>query len=575
MAALDFFRIGHAYRNIGRLRHIVNVFLKHGFGQFLERLNLRRFVPFRRRIRLFRMGRGEAPYCPLPEERTTLAERIRLAFEELGPTFIKFGQILSVRPDLIPRPFIEEFSKLQDEVPPFPVQEARAILEAEWKRPIDQVLASFDDVPVAAASIAQVHRARLLSGEDVVLKIRRPHIETLVGQDVEILRRIAELIDRRIPEMRIFNLTMIVDEFARCIRKEMDFVLEGENAARFRLHFDKSPDAYVPAVFRELSTLRVLVLERIAGIRINDVRRLEKAGFDLADVARQGVEIAYKMVLEDGFFHADPHPGNLFVLPDGRIGIVDFGIVGRVSEDQQRLFADTFVAFVRKDFGRLVEAYIEMGIVSAETDLHMFRREFKRDLEEMIEPIFGRRFRQIPLAEYAQRVVDLAVKYKLQLPRDLYLLNKTMVTIEGLALELAPDLDLYGLARPYAERLVRKYYSASGMARDAGEEILKIAALVRNAPKRADDMVEKVLKDDLHLNLSHKGLDRFTQEFDRSSNRISFAMIIASIVVGSSIIVLSAKDVTHGYPLLALIGYGAAVALGLWLVIAIMRSGRL
>ncbi|MBI3392449.1 MAG: AarF/ABC1/UbiB kinase family protein [Nitrospirae bacterium] len=575
MAALDFFRIGHAYRNIGRLRHIVNVFLKHGFGQFLERLNLRRFVPFRRRIRLLRMGRGEAPYCPLPEERTTLAERIRLAFEELGPTFIKFGQILSVRPDLIPRPFIEEFSKLQDEVPPFPVQEVRAILEADWKRPIDQVLASFDEVPVAAASIAQVHRAKLLSGEDVVLKIRRPHIETLVAQDVEILRRIAELIDRRIPEMRIFNLTMIVDEFARCIRKEMDFVLEGENAARFKLHFDKSPDAYVPAVFRDLSTPRVLVLERIAGIRINDVRRLEKAGFDLADVARQGVEVAYKMVLEDGFFHADPHPGNLFVLPDGRIGIVDFGIVGRVSEDQRRLFADTFVAFVRKDFGRLVEAYVEMGIVSPDTDLHMFRREFKRDLEELIEPIFGRRFRQIPLAEYAQRGVDLAVKYKLQLPRDLYLLNKTMVTIEGLALELAPDLDLYGLARPFAERLVKKYYSASGMARDAGEEILKIASLVRNAPKRADDMVEKVLKDDLHLNLSHKGLDRFTQEFDRSSNRLSFALIIASIVVGSSIIVLSAKDVTHGYPLLALVGYGAAVTLGLWLVIAIMRSGRL
>jgi len=569
MSAFSFFRIGRTYKNIGRLRHIVNVLVKHGFGQFLDRMGVRRLYPLRRRLR------SVPPAGPLAPGVRTLPERLRLVFEELGPTFIKFGQILSTRPDLIPREFVEEFSKLQDEVPPFPVEEVKAIIESELKQPLDQLLLEFEEHPLAAASIAQVHGARLKNGDEVVFKVRRPRVEEIIEQDMDILAKAAELMDTYIPEMRIFNPQAIVDEFAASIRREMDFLLEADNAQRFRRHFADSDAVYIPRVYHELTTSRVLVMERLRGIKVTDMDRIQASGHDLMDLARKGADAYFKMILEDGFFHADPHPGNLFVMPDGRIGMVDFGIVGRITQEQMQVFADTFLAFINRDFDTLALQYLRMGFVPDDVDPERFRREFRTDLADLVEPLMGRKLTQIKVSEYSDRAIRLAVKYRLRFPRDLYLMNKTLITIEGLAYSLAPEIDFYALAKPYAEKLLRRQYSARVLAQRARKEAMDLADMALLLPRQVRGVLRKLERDNLHVHLHHAGLERFIREFDRASNRLAFALIISAIIIGASLLFLSARDVTTGYPLLAIVGFGVAMVLGLWLVFGIMRSGRL
>src|SRR3990172_2493192 len=338
MRPASLLRIRRAYKNLGRFREILNILLKHGLGQIIEGSQLQELAP----IRWW--------YTPLHqrlerEEKVSLPERLKIAFEELGPTFIKLGQILSTRADLIPREYIQALDSLLDKVPPFPGEEARHIIEAELKTPMNQLVAQFDETPLAAASIAQVHRAVLWSGEEVVFKVRRPGITDVIKRDVDILYRLATLIERYVPDLAFLNATGQVEEFDQAINEEMDFIREAENAARFRANFEGSSDVYVPNVFQHLTTERVLVMEFIDGIRIDDLERLRAAGFDLEAIARKGSEVLFKMILMDGFFHADPHPGNLFVLSDGRLSFIDFGIVGRVREDLLEALGDTFVFF--------------------------------------------------------------------------------------------------------------------------------------------------------------------------------------------------------------------------------------
>ncbi|MBI4691460.1 MAG: AarF/ABC1/UbiB kinase family protein [Nitrospirae bacterium] len=557
-----------ALKNINRVRQIINVFLKYGFGHVIDQLRLHRFIPLRKRLKAF----GRWPEVKGP----TIPERLRMAFAELGPSFIKLAQLLSARPDLITVPFADEFKKLQDEVPPFSVEAAKRIVEEDIRFPIGKVFADFKDRPIAAASIAQVHHGTLLDGSDVIVKVQRPNIREQIETDISILTTIVQLMDRYIPESRFFNPTGIVEEFSRTVRKELDFFEEAKNCSRFRKNFEGNPGIHIPKVYGEYTTGRVLIMERIDGVRIDDITAMDNMGLDRKELAGTGVDAYFKMILEDGFFHADPHPGNIFAMPDGRIGFMDFGIVGRVTDEMKETMANTFLALINKDFDRLIDQYIELGLIPEEVDLIAFRKDFKADLIDFLEPLYGMTLKEINFAEYMDTVTHLAIKHNMKIPSDLLLVNKAMLILENIGRELDPNFNFIAAAEPYASKLVREKYSPSKIYEKAKRNIEEVGDFVVLFPRQMKQIIRKVLKDDIHFKLTHLGLERFIKDMDKSSNRIAFAMIVSAMIISSAIMHATGVPPTiFGFSILGLSAFAFAFFLGIWLIISIIRSGRL
>lgn len=565
---MDIFRLTRTYKSARRLQQVINVFLKHGFGRIIDQIHLSRYIPFRKRLKTF----GQWPSLKGP----TVPERLRMAFEELGPSFIKLAQILSSRPDLITALYANEFKKLQDEVPPFPAEEAIRTVEEELRMPLSGIFRKFEVRPVAAASIAQVHYAQLLDGTDVIVKVQRPGIEEQIETDINILSSAARLLDRYVPESRFFNPKGIVEEFSKTIRKELDFVNESRNCMRFGKNFESSPDVCIPRVFPEYVSRRVLVMERIDGLRIDDIPRITAMGHDRQRLARIGVEAYFKMILEDGFLHADPHPGNMFVMPDGKLALVDFGIVAHVSPDLMETMGNTFLAFVRRDFDRLIDMYIELGYVPEDIDIEAFRKEFKAELIDILEPLYGLTLQEIDFARYLDTFTHLALRHRLTIPSDLLLINKSLLILESIGRELDPHFDFFSAFEPYAAKLTRKRYSPSKIFERVSRNALEFSDFVILFPKQMKQIIRKILKDDFHIKMTHIGLEKFITDMDRSSNRIAFGMIISAILISSAIMHgTGVGPKIFGMSVLGFLSFGLAFLLGIWLVISIIRSGRL
>jgi ubiquinone biosynthesis protein len=565
---VDLFRVTRTYRSARRLQQIINVFLKHGFGRIIDQIHLGRYIPFRTRLKAF----GQWPTLKSP----SVPERLRMAFGELGPSFIKLAQILSSRPDLVTTPFANEFKKLQDEVPPFPVTEATRIVEEELKRPVSEIFLDFGEVPVAAASIAQVHLAKLIDGTEVVVKVQRPDIREQIETDITILSTVARLLERYIPESRFFNPTGTVDEFSKTLHKELDFVGEARNCSRFRRSFEDNPDIYIPRIFGDYVTEKVLVMERIEGVRIDDIPGIVALGLDRRQLVKISVEAYFKMIMEDGFFHADPHPGNILVTPEGTLAFVDFGIVGSVTPEMMETMANTFLALIHKDFDRLIDQYVELGYVPEDIDLDRFRREFKTDLLYYLEPLYGMTLQEINFAQYLELITHIGLKHRMKMPSDLLLVNKAMLILENIGRELDPSFDFVAVAGPYAERIVKSRYSPSRIADKVGKNLMELGDFVSLFPKQIKMIIRKIVRDDLHLKVTHIGLDRFITDMDRSSNRVTFGLIVAAMLLSSAIMHSSGVGLKiFGMSVLGLISFGLAFLLGIWLIISIIRSGML
>lgn len=565
---MDLFRLTRTYRSAKRLQQIINVLLRHGFGRIIDQIHLGRYIPFRKRLRAF----GQWPALKGP----TVPERLRIAFGELGPSFIKLAQILSSRPDLITAQFANEFKKLQDEVPPFPVAEAKQIVEDELKKPLGKVFAEFIDTPVAAASIAQVHNARLVDGSNVIVKVQRPGIREQIEIDINILVTVARLLDRHVPESRFFNPVGIVEEFSKTVRRELDFIGEAKNCARFRKNFEYSPDVYFPQVYAEYVTEKVIVMEKVEGVRIDNVAGIVSMGIDRKSLVKKNVDAYFKMILEDGFFHADPHPGNILVMPDGRLAFVDFGIVGRVSPEMMETMANTFLALTKRDFDRLIDQYIELGYVPDDVDLDRFRREFKTDLLYYLEPLYGMTLQEINFAQYLDIITHIALKHRMQIPSDLLLINKAMLILENIGRELDPGFDFIATAEPHAARLAKERYSPSRISEKIVKNIAELGDFFILFPKQIKRIIQKIMKDDIHLKMTHIGLDRLINDMDRSSNRITFGVIISAILVSSAIMhSTGVGPKILGFSVLGIISFFFAFIMGIWLIISIIRSGRL
>ncbi|GER94375.1 hypothetical protein A45J_2136 [hot springs metagenome] len=561
-------RLTRTYRSARRLQQIINVFLRYGFGQIIDQVHLGRYIPFKKRLKSF----GIWPTLKGP----SVPERLRMAFAELGPTFIKLAQILSSRPDLITTQFADEFKKLQDEVPPFSAVEAKRIIQEDIKLPVDRIFRYFDDVPIAAASIAQVHRAELIDGSQVVAKIQRPNIRDQIESDINILTTIARLLDKYVPESRFFNPIGIVEEFSKTVRKEMDFVEEARNCCRFRKNFEHNLDVYIPKIYAEFVTERVIVMEMVEGVRIDNITAIEEMGLDRKGIAKIGVDAYFKQILEDGFFHADPHPGNILVMPTGMIAFLDFGVVGRVSDELKETMADTFLALIHRDFDRLIDQYIELGIVPEHVDIDAFRKDFKADLRDLLEPLYGLTLQEINFAQYLDTITHLAIKHNLKIPSDLLLINKAMLILENIGLQLDPDFNFIAAAEPYATRIIRKRISPTRLYDRARKNILEIGDFAFLFPRQIKQLIKKVLKDDIQVKMFHVNLPEFIKDMDRSSNRIAFAMIVSAMIVSSAIMhATGVRPTIFGISILGLSAFVLAFLLGIWLIISIIRSGRL
>ncbi len=568
MSFLGFWR--RHYRDIPRVRHILLVASRHGFGQLIEQAGLQRALTFGRRLVSFRKP-------PPPYQRLSAPERLRSMFEELGPTFIKLGQVLACRPDLLPLEYAKELGRLTDSVAPFPFAEAREIIEKDLGASLDSLFLSFDPVPIAAASIAQVHRATLPDGREVMVKVQRPHIAENIARDISILRGIAQLIDSHVQELRAFNVPGIVEEFRRTINKELDFFIEGSSAAQLRNNFRDSDTLCVPEVHAGLSSKRVLVLEKIDGVRIDDYAGIERMGFTRKDIAMKGASAFFKMVLRDGLFHADPHPGNIFVLRDGRLGLVDFGIMGRVTEENMEHFASVLVALAGHDYDSLARQYVNLGFVSEdEIDIDEFKRDLKEDLAELLEPYYGMTVRQIDFGTYVDRVTHVLNRHKLKIPQNLYLMDKALLTLEGILKQLDPGFDYIAAATPYVKDLVRRQRHPRQLFRAAQKNLASLSDLANNLPRQLRTVVGKVLRGDIQVKLQHEGLQHAVRDLDKSSNRLAFSVITAAIIVASSIIIHSGQgQKLFGLPVFGLIGYVIAGLFGIWILIGILRSGQL
>jgi ubiquinone biosynthesis protein len=562
---LSFTRINRNIRSIRRYRTVLGILIKYGFGQVVEQLNIHYYLELGRRI--ITLGRA-----PKEIERLTQPVRLRLAMEELGPTFIKLGQILSTRPDLIPREYSEEFKKLQDRVPSIPLVEIQNQIQKELGYPAEEIFQEFAPLPIAAASIAQVHRGRLKSGEEVVVKVRRPGVDRLVETDLDILMGLAYLIERHIPTGDLYDPIGIVKEFRRTINREMDFSREGHTIDRFAANFAQDPTVHVPRVQWDYTGESVLTMEFVAGIKVSDFDRLREQGYDLKAIAHNGADAFLKQVLVHGLFHGDPHPGNIFILEGNTICLLDYGMVGRLDEHLKFQLVDLLVAILQRDVDRLINLLLYSGELTDEVNT----RQLRRDLSEFIDNYYEIPLQEINAGKLLVEFVEILTQYRIRFPSDLMLLAKALVTMEGVGRQLDPDFNMIGHLKPFMEKLVKERMTPATLSKELLQVAQDYGGLVKHLPRDLKELINRINRNKFKIDLEHRGLEKLIADLDKSSNRVSFSLLIAALIVGSSLIMQTEKGpLLFGFPVLGFLGYSIAGFLGLWLAIAILRSGRL
>jgi ubiquinone biosynthesis protein len=556
-------RIDKGYRNLKRYRQIVGVLIKYGFAEIVDRMNLSAYLQLGRRL----FKRKGAQARPLSQ-----SERIRLALEELGPTFIKLGQLLSTRSFLIPAELVEELTKLQDDVSPLPFEKIQEYVEGELDGKLADKFAEFQNAAIASASIAQAHRARTHDGQEVVLKIRRPEVARIIATDLDILSDIAHLMDRHIPESRQFDPVGLVRELAQTTKRELDFFNEGRNIEIFAKNMQGFEHVYIPKVFWEFTTDKILTTEFINGVKISDIESLRQSGCDLKFISQIGGRFILKQIFEDGFFHADPHPGNIFIRDGHIIAPVDFGMMGRLDDFLMEQVSDLLIAAVQKDADLIIRVLINLGALSDDQD----PRALRVDLTNFIDRYYGVSLKKINMQNIVSDVFELVTRHQLRTPSNLLLLMKTLGTYEDLARKLDPDFDIFSLAKPYVSKLLWRRLNVNKIAYEGIKALRDLYDLFKNAPREMELLLRKIKRGQFAIELQDRGLHNLMQELDRATNRIAFSLIVAALILGSSLILsFQTGPQLFGFPLFGMIGFVFAGILGVWLVIAIVRSGRL
>jgi len=556
--------IGRTYRHLNRYRQILTILFKYGFGDLLEMLKIDQYIA----VGLQMISKNRV----LRIERLTRPQGLRMAFEKLGPTYIKLGQILSTRPDLIPMEFIQELSKLQDHVPAFPFDQVRKVINDEFGRPPEDLFDQLEEAPLASASIGQVHRAALKDGETVAVKIQRPGIRKIIEVDLEIMLHLATLAERHIEEMSLHRPVKIVEEFARTLEKEIDYKNEATNMERAARHFLDDPHVYIPKVFREVTTSRILTTEFIDGIKISNIDALEAAGLDRKIITARGADLVLKQVLDHCFFHADPHPGNIFVLPGNVICLLDFGMAGIVDRQTRDDFVDLVESIVNQNESRAAQVLLKLTIRDAEPD----RRLLEREVADFMGRHLYKPLKDIELGKLLYQLLELATSFRLRIPPDIFLMMKALATVEGVGHMLDPDFDMIAQATPFITRIKLQRFKPERIAEDAYDLGSQIIQFVRQFPNQLLELAHLIRQEKLRLQIEHRGLENMLATHDRISNRISFSILIAALIIGSALIVISeTPPLIYGISLIGILLFSAAAIMGIWLLVAILKKGKL
>ncbi|WP_172256097.1 ABC1 kinase family protein [Saccharibacillus deserti] len=551
-------------RHAGRYREIAVALIRHGFGYMVEEMGLTRVL----RLPISWIRR-EAP------ETKTLGERIRLVMEALGPTFIKLGQLASTRADLLPASVVQELSKLQDEVPPFEAAEARRIVELELGGPIEDFMSEFSEEPIAAASIGQVHSARMVDGgQRVAVKVQRPGVKRQVMRDLEILHDLVGLGEKRWEWVNRYQVTQLVEEFSRSMEAELDYTSEARNMERISAQFEQDKHIHVPAVFWDCTSERVLTMAFVEGVKPTDRVYLEHRGYDVKEIASRIVNAVLNQIFIAGFFHADPHPGNMLIMKDGSITFLDFGMVGRLSPDMREYLSSLVIALMRQDTPAMVRAIERMGMIHEDTDVSAL----KRDLERLRERYYDVAFSDVNLGQVINDFFSTARQHGIGIPPDLLMLGKALVTTEGMVEQLDPTLSIVTLAEPFGRKLAREKFGPERLRRKTINGALGLADSLAGLPDRLRHLTSfisggrvKVELEMPELRKASRGVDRLVNRLAFSIVLLAFSIVMAGLVVGAS---LSQKEtVIWNYPIIEM-GLGVAVLMVLLLLFSIFKSGR-
>jgi ubiquinone biosynthesis protein len=561
-----------AVRDLSRLHDIVAILIRYGFSDLVERMGLAHALERAGRV-LHRDNNAE--YAHLPA-----ATRVRRALEEMGPTFVKLGQVLATRVDLFEPEWIAEFGKLQDSAPPVPYADIQQQLTEDLGAPPEQVFAEFDPVPLAAASIAQVYRARLEDGSEVVLKVRRPGIRPTIEADLRWLMRLSELAESESPELRSFRPREVVRQFAQSLRRELDFAVECRNAERISDNFSNYSDSYdeksiappiiIPHVYWQYTGERVCVQEYIAGIAGRQLKVVDESGLDRKLLGKRGARAVLKMIVEDGFFHADPHQGNVFYLPGNRIAFIDFGMVGRLTEERREQLIRLLLGLVQHDATRVVEVMLDWtGNGAVDED------GLTLEMQAFVDQYHGVPLKKLRLGKMLSDLVAILRQHQLMLPADLSLLVKAFISLEGMGRELDPDFDIATEAMPMLEQALRARYTPAALLKRGGRAITEALTMIAGLPHDLSHLLRAARRGKLEIHIDVANLKHVGNQLDGAANRLAVSLVVAALIVGSSIVMtVPGGPSLFGLPFFGLTGFLSAGIGGLWLLLSIWRSNR-
>jgi len=545
---------------INRYRQIANVMAKHGLGYFVEQMGLGEHLPRFRREELTKRRRKQS-----------LAVTYRLVFEELGPTFIKLGQILSTRPDMISKEYVDEFAKLQDQVNPLPFEQMEQVIYEELGKPIDEVFSEIDEEAISSASIGQVHRAVLTTGEVVALKVQKPNIRRTIEIDIQIMRNLARRMSGLVAQRSPYEPEEIVDEFAKTIRRELDYQLESAHARKFHHFFEGDDEVRIPYIYSSITTRRLLAMEYIEGVNIKELLKEGYTNEERKKVAHVGARAMLSMIFDHGFFHGDPHHSNIFATKGGQVAFLDFGIIGRLSKHNRQHLSDLLIAIVRKDASQVASTVVAMS----ETN-HVDMEEMTWDIDDLLERYYGKRLQDINIGNYIQDLMTVVKRYGIKIPSNYALLGKTMLMLEGIGRQLDPDFNSVEHTRPYVERMVRERMSPFTTLRDWYDHLAQSTRMVADIPSKLNDLMSDLTAGDFKVGIERDTMDEMKHSFEKTVNRLSFSIVIAGMVLASSLLFMAnLGPELYDLPIFGWVGFMISFMLGIWLIAAIIRGGKL
>jgi ubiquinone biosynthesis protein len=555
-------------RNVGRLSEIAQVAVRHGFGYFFESHKLTDLIPGHKAGRLAR-SLEEGNGVP-----STRGQHLRELLDELGPTFVKFGQLLSTRPDVVPPDILAELRSLQDDVRPFPFEQVERVVEEDLGNSLDRLFLEFEERPIAAASIGQVHRAVLPTGKQVAVKVQRPGAPRQIEADLALLYQAARLMGERVRALDFIDARALVDEFARSIRQELDYRLEGRNAQTFHRNFAGHPHVHVPRVYWSYTRPRVLTLELLEGTQVADLDHTHWSLDERKQLAYRMAETWMEMIFRHGFFHGDPHPANILVLDEvDSVGLVDFGAVGKLTDDDMTKLTRLFIDAAQENVDALPRRLADLGVRFPRER----EEEFLTELREVYYRYYGSSLSEIDPIQVIREAFALIYRMNLQLPTRFLLLDRAIATLGSVGVELYPDFNVFEVARPYARGLMLDRFTPERIARRARKDALRYAQVFAEAPFQWHDFLEQVRDGQIEVGFVHKGLDQFMESTQRVANRLVVALVVVGGLIGSSLIGVFATGGPQflGVNVISVIGFGLSMALGIWLMWGVIRGGRL